>query len=58
MQEEIREADKKDFPEVARFISYKENGELASAEIVAQKYVDFLNNCSKHKDVQYSVRDL
>ena len=58
MQEEIREADKKDFPEVARFISYKENGELASAEVVAQKYVNFLKNCSKYKDVMYSVRDL
>ena len=58
MQEEIREADKTDFPEVDRFISYKEDGELVSAEIVAQKYVDFLNNCSKHKDVLYSVRDL
>lgn len=58
MQDEIRLADKKDFPEVDRFISFKENGELVSAQIVAQKYVDFLNNCSKHKDVLYSVRDL
>ena len=58
MQEEIREADKTDFPEVDRFISYKQDGELASAEIVAKKYVDFLNNCSKYKDVLYSVRDL
>lgn len=58
MQEEIRDADKIEFPEVNRFISYKENGELASAEIVAQKYIDFLSNCSKHKDVLYSIRDL
>ena len=58
MQEEIREADKIDFPDVDRFISYKEDGELASAEIVAQKYVDFLNNCSKYSDTLYSLRDL
>ena len=58
MQEKIREADKIDFPELDRFISYKDNGELASVEIVAQKYVDFLNNCFKYKDILYSVRDL
>lgn len=58
MQKEIRDADKIEFPEVNRFISYKENGELASAEIVAQKYIEFLSNCSKHKDVLYSIRDL
>ena len=58
MQEEIRKANKIDFPELDRFISYKEDGELVSAEIVAQKYVDFLNNCSKYNDVLYSVRDL
>ena len=58
MQKEIRETDKTYFPEVDRFISYKENDELASTDIVAQKYVDFLNNYSKHEDVLYSVRDL
>ena len=58
MQEQIRGADKTNFPEVDRFISYKEDGELASAEVVAQKYVNFLKNCSKYKDVLYSVRDL
>ena len=58
MQELIRGADKTNFPEVDRFISYKEDGELASAEVVAQKYVNFLKNCSKYKDVLYSVRDL
>ena len=58
MQEQIRGADKTNFPEVDRFICYKEDGELASAEVVAQKYVNFLKNCSKYKDVLYSVRDL
>jgi benzil reductase ((S)-benzoin forming) len=58
MQDEIREAKKSDFPDVDRFISYKEEGELVSAELVAEKYVHFLNDCSKRKEVLYSIRDL
>ena len=58
MQDEIREAKKEYFPDLQRFVSYKDEGELASVEAVAEKYVHFLNNCSKHKEVLYSVRDL
>jgi benzil reductase ((S)-benzoin forming) len=58
MQDEIREAKKEHFPDLQRFVSYKDEGELASVEAVAEKYVHFLSNCSKHKEVLYSVRDL
>ena len=58
MQEEIRDASKEHFPEVDRFVAYKEEGELATAEQVAEKYVHFLNNATKFKEVLYSVRDL
>ena len=57
MQDDIRDADEKHFPELNRFIAYKNEGELSSPLDVAQKYVDFLNNSSKFKEVLYSVRD-
>ena len=57
MQDEIRQADKSNFPEVERFIEYKENGDLSSSEEVARKYLTFLENSHKYKDVLYSVRD-
>lgn len=57
MQDEIREAKKEHFPELDRFITYKDEGELASVEQVAEKYVHFLSNASKFKEVLYSVRD-
>ena len=40
MQDEIRQADKSNFPEVERFIEYKQNGDLSSSEEVARKYLD------------------
>jgi benzil reductase ((S)-benzoin forming) len=58
MQDEIRDADENHFPELNRFINYKKDGELSSPLEVAQKYVDFLNNSTKFKEVLYSVRDL
>lgn len=58
MQDEIRDADENHFPELNRFIAYKKDGELSSPLEVAQKYVDFLNNSTKFKEVLYSVRDL
>ena len=58
MQDEIRDADEKHFPELNRFIGYKNDGELSSSLEVAQKYIDFLNNNTKFKEVLYSVRDL
>jgi len=58
MQEEIREADKAHFPDLDRFVAYKEEGELASSELVAEKYVNFLKNHSKQKEVLFSIRDL
>ncbi|MGC6470352.1 MAG: SDR family NAD(P)-dependent oxidoreductase [Flavobacteriales bacterium] len=57
MQQEIRMADKAHFPELERFIEYKENGDLSSSEEVARKYLNFLKNSHKYKEVIYSVRD-
>jgi len=58
MQEEIREADKKHFPDLQRFVDYKNNGDLTSVEQVAEKYVCFIKKCAKYKEVLYSIRDL
>ena len=57
MQDTIREADIKDFPDVDRFIAYKSNGELCSSEEVAHQYVHFLMNDTNYNEVLYSVRD-
>ena len=57
MQDEIRQADKAHFPDLERFIEYKQNGDLSSSEEVARKYLTFLQNSHKYKDVLYSARD-
>ena len=57
MQKEIRQAEKVNFPEVERFIDYKQNGDLSSSEEVARKYLKFLEKSHQYKEVLYSVRD-
>ena len=58
MQEQIRGATKKLFPDLQRFVDYKNNGDLTSVDQVAEKYVQFIENCNKYKNVLYSIRDL
>lgn len=43
MQEAIRSSDEDDFPLLGRFIDYKEQGHLSSAEETAQKLISFMN---------------
>lgn len=57
MQKEIRQAEKANFPEVERFIDYKQNGDLSSSEEVARKYLKFLEKSQQYKEVLYSVRN-
>lgn len=50
MQDKIREQSKKDFPEVERFIKYKENKELANPAITAEKLIAAIENAGKSKE--------
>lgn len=43
MQEAIRSSDKDDFPLLGRFIDYKEQGHLSSAEETAHKLISFMD---------------
>ncbi len=58
MQEAIRSADKEQFPHLDRFISYKKDGELASAGEVASKFVYILDNSESFDTVQFSVKEI
>lgn len=58
MQTEIRSSDPKLFPDHARFVEYKKDGELASAEEVAQKYLKAINQINLFDKVVVSVRDI
>ncbi|WP_425637807.1 SDR family NAD(P)-dependent oxidoreductase [Algoriphagus yeomjeoni] len=57
MQEEIRQADELDFPQIDRFKSYKENGDLSSPELVASKITYLLANENEFQDVIQDVRN-
>jgi benzil reductase ((S)-benzoin forming) len=57
MQGEIRTLEEEDFPEVERFIHYKEKGELTSPAEVADKLLDMLSNPEKAPDIVVSLRD-
>lgn len=57
MQDTIRKADKKDFPHLERFQSYKAEGELASAREVALKYLKIIEEPQNFQEVLLSVRD-
>ncbi|MCR9081399.1 MAG: SDR family NAD(P)-dependent oxidoreductase [Cyclobacteriaceae bacterium] len=56
MQEEIRKAAESDFPELQKFLEFKEQGELVKAEEVARKIEYLLSNPEEFQDVQQDVR--
>ncbi len=57
MQDEIRQADGMDFPQVERFKGYKENGDLSTPESVAAKISYLLDNENKFHEVIQDVRN-
>ncbi len=58
MQVEIRNAKTEGFSNLDRFIEYKKNGDLASAEETAKKVFRFLTEENLQNEVICSVRDL
>lgn len=58
MQEHIREANPARFSSVKKFIDYKENGDLAQPEKVAQKIGQLLKNEQKYGRVVMSVSEI
>lgn len=57
MQEEIRMADKNQFPDLEKFKDYKASGALSSAREVALKYLSIIEETEKFSEVLLSVRD-
>lgn len=57
MQQQIRSADASNFSNINRFVEYKKNGDLASAEETAKKILRFINKPDISKNVVCSVRD-
>lgn len=57
MQEEIRNANPKDFNNLQKFISLKENKELLSPTLVADKIIEIIEQPKKYKNVVFSIRD-
>ncbi len=58
MQQQIRNTDSQNFSNINRFVEYKKNGDLASAEDTAKKIIRFINEPNLSKNVVCSVRDL
>lgn len=58
MQQQIRNTDSQNFSNINRFVEYKKNGDLASAEETAIKIIRFINEPNLSKNVVCSVRDL
>lgn len=58
MQTAIRNAKQEGFSNINRFVEYKENGDLASPEVTAEKIVRFINEENLQQEVICSVRDL
>ena len=58
MQQQIRNSDASNFSNLNRFVEYKKNGDLASAEETAKKIIRFIDEPNLTKDVVCSVRDL
>lgn len=56
MQGEIRRSRQEDFPDLQRFVEYKKNNELSSAEEVAAKMMYVLNNPKLFPDVRMTLR--
>lgn len=57
MQAEIRKADKADFPALERFNTYKSEGQLSSAEQVAEKVFYLISNPDLFEEVILDVRN-
>lgn len=58
MQDEIRSAAAKDFPEVERFIRYKKEGDLRPAGVVGAELLQLLEDPEKTSDIVVSLSDL
>lgn len=58
MQEKIRQSDEKDFKDVAKFIDYKQNGGLASAEQVGEEIYTIDHSDLYQSGTHANVRDL
>ncbi len=58
MQGEIRRLDKNDFPDVERFVGYKQNDELSSASTVATKLMKVIERPEDFKEVKLSLREV
>ncbi|MFO8236273.1 MAG: SDR family NAD(P)-dependent oxidoreductase [Bacteroidales bacterium] len=58
MQDEIREVEPENFPELDRFIQLKKEGNLEEPAIVARYFADVINNPDKFKDPLLDLRDL
>jgi benzil reductase ((S)-benzoin forming) len=58
MQGEIRRLTKSDFPDVDRFVEYKKNDELASADTVAAKLMQVIHKPADYLAVCMSLRDV
>ncbi|TFV93040.1 SDR family NAD(P)-dependent oxidoreductase [Algoriphagus kandeliae] len=56
MQAEIREAAETDFPELKKFLEFKEQGELVNPEDVAKKIEYLLSNPDQFPEVSQDVR--
>ena len=57
MQDQIRLADKSDFPIVGNFINYKNSGALSSTSEISEILIKFIENTHKYKNVIYDVRE-
>ncbi|MDQ3109670.1 MAG: SDR family NAD(P)-dependent oxidoreductase [Bacteroidota bacterium] len=58
MQDHIRTITAVDFSRIQAFIDYKNNGQLAHPDLVAEKYLAILELPEKFKDVLFSVKDI
>jgi len=58
MQAGLRRQSEKNFPDVQKFIDYKEQGHLLSAEVVAKKLIEILSSPQDLTRVDVSIREL
>lgn len=58
MQDEIREVNPENFPELDRFIQLKKEGNLEDPTIVARYFVDVIDNPDKYKTHLMDLRNL
>jgi len=58
MQGEIRRTRAEDFPDLQRFVEYKQNDELSPVSEVAQKLMHIINNPQEFTEVKLSLRHI